>query len=162
MKKTAKTKAKRLNTRLRMFEPTKIVKRKPFKKKAKVPKGYDSGLEYELHQVELKGWDHHPDKVSYVSRHTYEPDFKRVVGDKTLLVEVKGRFRDSTEAGKYPFVRESLTDNEELIFIFQDSSKPMPFAKKRKDGTKYTHGDWASKNNFRFYCAKKGLPEEIV
>ena len=137
-------------------------RRKAFKKKKGTPKGYDSGLEYELHQGILKSWEHHTKKLSYVSRHTYEPDFLKHNKDSTLYVEVKGRFRDNAEAQKYPFVRESLSENEELIFIFEDSNKPMPFAKKRKDGTKYTHGDWAEKNNFRYYCKKKGLPKVIT
>ena len=137
-----------------------VKKRKVFKKKKGTPKGYDSGLEYELHTTALQGWDHHPVKVAYVQRHTYEPDFRKMYGDKEILIEVKGRFRDSTEAGKYPYVRETLTDNQELIFIFEDANKPMPFARKRKDGTKYSHGDWAEKNNFRYYCNKKGLPDD--
>ena len=137
-------------------------KRRAFKKKAKTPKGYDSGLEYELHKKELKEWSHHPERIPYVSHHTYEPDFKKVIDGNVILIEVKGRFRDNSEAAKYPAIREALAEDEELIFIFEDSDKPMPFAKKRKKcGTKYTHGEWAEKNNFRYYCAKKGLPEEI-
>lgn len=136
-------------------------RRKVFRKKKKTPKGYDSGLEYELHKTILSEWCHHPNKIPYVSRHTYEPDFKKVIGDKVLYVEVKGRFRDNAESRKYIDVREVLAEDEELIFIFQDADKPMPFAKKRKDGTKYTHKEWADKNNFRYYCAKKGLPKEI-
>jgi len=136
-------------------------KRRVFKKRKATPKGYDSGLEYDLHKGMLKAWSHHSHKISYVSRHKYEPDFVRTIGDKVLYVEVKGRFRDNAEAQKYPFIREGLKENEELIFIFQDAEKPMPFSKKRKDGTKYSHRQWAEKNNFRYYCCKLGLPEEI-
>lgn len=140
-----------------------VKRRRAFKKKAKTPKGYDSGLEYELHQGALKDWQHHTTKINYISRHKYEPDFIMNCAGKTIYLEVKGRFRDNAEAAKYNFVRESLLDGEEeLIFIFEDSNKPMPFAKKRKDGTKYTHGEWAEKNNFRYYCNKKGLPEDII
>lgn len=140
-----------------------VKRRKVFKKKKGTPKGYDSGLEYELHKGPLKDWGHHTTKLSYVSRHTYEPDFIRKGHDRILYIEVKGRFRDNAEAQKYPFIRETFEDNEELIFIFEDASKPMPFAKKRKKcGTKYSHGEWAEKNNFRYYCYKQGLPEEIV
>lgn len=138
------------------------MRRRTFKKKKATPKGYDSGLEHELHEGALSDCKHHTEKLHYVSRHTYQPDFTKEVAGKTLYIEVKGRFRDNAEASKYTFVRESLADSEELIFIFQDSKKPMPFSKKRKDGTKYTHGDWAEKNNFRYYCHKKGLPEDIV
>lgn len=139
-----------------------VKKRKAFKKKKGTPKGYDSGLEYELHKGYFKDWGHHTTKLPYVSRHTYEPDFIRRTGDDVLYIEVKGRFRDSAEAQKYPFIRETFSDNEELIFIFEDAKKPMPFAKKRKDGTKYSHGEWAKKNNFRYYCNKQGLPKEIT
>lgn len=136
-------------------------RRKTFRKKKGTPKGYDSGLEYELHQGVLSNTKHHPDRISYVSSHTYQPDFAVYKDSSILYIEVKGRFRDNAEASKYTYIRQSLADNEELIFIFEDANKPMPFAKKRKDGTKYTHGEWAEKNNFRYYCNKQGLPKEI-
>jgi hypothetical protein len=136
-------------------------RRKVFKKKKSTPKGYDSGLEYDLHQADLKEWDHHTKKIPYISSHHYEPDFSKDTGDITLLVEVKGRFRENREAGKYIAVRECLPTDHELIFIFQDSNKPMPFAKKRKDGTKFTHKEWAERNEFRYYCCKEGLPDVI-
>jgi hypothetical protein len=136
-------------------------RRKVFKKKKATPKGYDSGLEYELHTGSLSEWSHHADKIPYVSSHTYEPDFQRTVDGNTVLVEVKGRFRENREAGKYLAVRECLPEDSELIFIFQDAAKPMPFTKKRKDGTKFTHGEWAERNAFRFYCCKEGLPDVI-
>jgi len=163
---------------------TMSTKRKKTKKK--IPAGYDSYLEYELHKNELKGCTYHPEKrIQYVSKHSYEPDFvteiclekdckctksRRCGRTKGILVEVKGRFRERKEASKYLDIRESLSQEDqaagnksqaeqELIFLFQDSDKPMPFAQRRKDGTKQTHGEWASKNGFRFYCLKKGLPK---
>jgi len=136
---------------------------------------YDSRLEQELHKKELKGFEYHPkEKIYYEVPHSYEPDFKtalcmgsscrnskqRPCGScKELLIEVKGRFRERKEATKYIYVREALKENQELIFLFQDANKPMPFAKKRRDGTKQTHGEWAEKNGFRFFCLKKGLPK---
>lgn len=153
------------------------------KKKVKVPAGYDSKLEYDLHKNELKHCKYHPEeRIQYVTTHLYEPDFvteiclskdcsctksRRCGRSKTILVEVKGRFRERKEASKYIAVRESLSKEEaqdnsgkkELIFLFQDADKPMPHAQRRKDGTKQSHGEWAEKNNFRFYCLKKGLPE---
>lgn len=140
------------------------------KKKNKVPAGYDSKLEYDLHKNELKDLAYHPEeKIYYVTKHSYEPDFVAQIPvrkgqTKTVLIEVKGRFRERKEASKYVSIRESFTQEEagsqekELIFLFQDSSKPMPHAQRRKDGTKQTHGEWAEKNGFRFYCLKKGLP----
>lgn len=131
------------------------------KKKIKIPEGYDSRLEYDLHNNELKHLDYHPrEKIHYAVPSTYEPDFIYKSKGKTVLVEVKGRFRTSSEARKYRYVRESLKEKEEvLIFLFQDAKKPMPFASKRKDGTKQTHGEWADRHGFTYYCLKKGLPE---
>ena len=129
--------------------------------KKKIPKGYDSQFEYDLHEDILSGWSHHPAKVSYVSAHTYEPDFCKIIEGKVIYIEAKGRFRSRPEAAKYCFIRDSLSENEELIFIFYDASKPLVGAQKRKDGTKMSHGEWAEKNNFRYYCRKKGLPKEI-
>lgn len=150
------------------------------KKKKIMPKGYDSRLEYDLHKNELKNFSYHPEeKITYVTTSTYEPDFtteicmeqdckctqrRRCGRTKEILVEVKGRFRERKEASKYIHIRESLKAKQsiskketEIIFIFQDADKPMPFAGKRKDGTKQTHGEWAEKNGFKYACVKRGL-----
>ena len=126
------------------------MKKRYFKKRDKgLPKGYDSKLEYDLHQNELKGYEHHPDKLDYTVPHTYEPDFVSPVYPH-ILIEVKGRFRDNTEASKYKWIRECNPDKE-IIFIFEKPETPFPFAKKRKDGTKMTHAEWAIKNGFRYF-----------
>ena len=121
-----------------------------------VPKGYDSKWEYTLHQTLLKSWNHHTNKVSYVVEHKYEPDF---VKDK-ILIEAKGRFWDHAEYSKYIWIRKSLPDTMELIFLFQKPYAPMPGAKKRKDGTKRTHAEWAEANEFTWY-SEETLPEEF-
>mgnify|MGYP001424069247 FL=1 len=121
-----------------------------------VPKGYDSKWEYLLHQGVLKSWDHHTDKIPYVVQHNYEPDF---IKDK-VLIEAKGRFWDHAEYSKYIWIRKSLPDTMELVFLFQKPYSPMPGAKKRKDGTKRTHAEWAEANNFKWYT-EETLPEEF-
>jgi len=126
------------------------VKKRYFKKRDKgLPKGYDSKLEYDLHQNELKDYEHHPDKLHYTVSHTYEPDFVSN-SNPYLLIEVKGRFRDNTEASKYKWIRDCNPDYE-IVFVFEKPDTPFPFAKKRKDGTKMTHAEWAEKNNFRWF-----------
>lgn len=149
------------------------------KGKKKVPTGYDSTLEYDLHNNELKDWEYHPrEKVRYEVPSTYEADFRSEICSvegmgctkrgcsgkhQEILLEVKGRFRTREEASKYIHIREALRQQEketEIIFVFQDSNKPMPFVKRRKDGTKQTHGQWAEKNEFRYECFKKGLPNK--
>ena len=136
--------------------------RKPRKirpKEKDVPSGYDSNWEYKLHQTVLKNWEHHGDKVNYIVEHHYEPDFIKVIGDKEYLLEAKGRFWDYNEYNKYVWIRKSLEPNQELVFLFSSPSSPMPQAKRRKDGTKRSHEEWASDNGFRWFTVDT-LPEE--
>ena len=121
--------------------------------------GYDSIWEAVLHESILKDWEHHTDYVSYVIEHKYEPDFVKWFGKKKILIEAKGRFWDHAEYNKYVWIRKTLAPNTELVFIFADPNLPMPFAQKRKDGSKRSHGEWASKNNFKWYTSDT-LPEE--
>lgn len=139
-----------------------------------LPKGYDSKLEHRLHTTALRSCQHHPSKqdlIKYSVPHTYEYDFMVELDDKIYIIETKGRFRDSSEASKYKYVNEYLTQWDlfkespstdiELIFIFEKASTPFPFAKTRKDGTKQSHGEWASKNGFRWLCEKRGDLEGV-
>lgn len=127
------------------------MKKRYFKKRDKgLPKGYDSKLEVSLHENELQGYDHHPPKLYYTVEHSYEPDFIHS-DEPNIVIEVKGRFRDSAEASKYKWIRDCNPDIE-LVFIFERHQTPMPFAKVRKKcGTKMSHGEWATKNGFRHY-----------
>ena len=152
------------------------MKKRYFAKRPKnLPKGYDSKLEHRLHTTCLKGTQHHvpkEDRVPYFVEHTYEPDFIFTHYSKMYVIECKGRFRDSTESAKYKWIRDHLEDwkffqdsscNEiELVLLFEKSATPMPFAKTRKDGTKATHGEWATKNGFRWLCEKRGDLEDVV
>jgi|APSaa5957512535_1039671.scaffolds.fasta_scaffold02409_2 hypothetical protein len=110
-------------------------------------KDADSKWEGELKEGILNCCDFKPDKMAYSIPHHYHPDFK--IGD--ILIEAKGRFMDSAEARKYLYVRDYLPEGEELVFLFYNYKTPMPQAKKRKDGTKFTHGEWATKNKFRWF-----------
>ncbi len=114
---------------------------------------YDSKWEKHLHTGVLKKWEFHPEpKISYIISKTYEVDYMKVVAGKTYYLEAKGRFRDSREAAKYVWIRKTLDPKtEELIFIFYNPNKPMPNAKRRKDGTKHTHAEWADKHGFRWF-----------
>ena len=124
-----------------------------------VPKGYDSKWEHKLHTELLKSWEHHGEKVDYVVEHSYEPDFTKVIDGIEYLLEAKGRFWDYQEYNKYVWIRKSLKPNQELVFLFSNPYAPMPQAKRRKDGTKRSHAEWAEKNNFKWY-SEETLPEE--
>ena len=124
-----------------------------------LPKGSDSGWEYKLHSHVLAKWSHHSDKIEYVIEHKYEPDFTKVIDGVEYLLEAKGRFWDYNEYNKYIWVRKSLKANQELVFLFSSPSSPMPQAKRRKDGSKRSHAEWAEKNKFRWF-SEHTLPKE--
>ncbi len=136
------------------------MKRKPRKRRPiekGVPKGYDSKWEHDLHIEELKSWQHHSNKIEYVIEHKYEPDFIKTINRKEILLEAKGRFWDYAEYNKYVWIKKSLNKKQELVFLFSNPSAPMPGAKRRKDGTKRSHAEWAESNGFRWY-SRESLP----
>jgi hypothetical protein len=81
--------------------------------------------------------------------------------EKKILLEAKGRFWDSAEYSKYVWISQALPDDYELVFLFSDPNAPMPQANLRKDGTKRTHGEWASSKGFRWY-SEMSIPNEWV
>jgi|TARA_R110000803_G_scaffold202227_1_gene267275 hypothetical protein len=121
------------------------------KRKGKPPKGYDSWFEYDLHTGVLKDCAHHTEVLPYTQQKTYEPDFQLNSKHGIIFIEAKGRFRDSAEARKYVDVRESIDRNDELVFLFYEPKTPMPRARRRNDGTKFTMAEWADKNEFRYF-----------
>ena len=114
-----------------------------------------------LHESILKDWEHHTDYVSYVIEHKYEPDFVRKIGRKKILLESKGRFWDFAEYNKYVWVKKILPKNTELVFLFANQSAPMPGAKRRKDGTKRSHGEWATANGLRWF-SEDSIPDSWI
>jgi len=126
-----------------------------------VTNSYDSNWEYELHNGLLRFWKHHTQKVEYIIEHIYEPDFVKIIDSKIILLEAKGRFWDFAEYSKYIWINKALPTNTELVFLFANPSSPMPQAKRRKDGTKRSHGEWASANGFKWY-SEDSLPDNWV
>jgi len=124
-------------------------------------KGYDSTFEYELHTTILEGWKFHPDTVDYIVEHKYHPDFVKTIDGTLILLEAKGRFWDYAEFSKYIWIKKALPKNKELVFLFANPSAPMPQAKRRKDGTKRSHGEWATANGFRWY-SRESIPDDWI
>jgi len=138
-----------LKTESRVKSPRpKKIKKRP----RKPPKGYDSWLEWDLHEKPLKGCRFHTDKIKYTIESVYNPDFVFIDrGGMEILIESKGRFRDSKEAAKYIHIRRCLKDNQLLVFVFSERGTKMPHSRRRKDGTYYTMEEWAEKNNFEYF-----------
>lgn len=109
----------------------------------------DSLWEANLRDGPFIDYEYHTDRIPYTVEHMYEPDF--VVGD--VIIEAKGRFRETSEASKYVHVRTHLPEGKELIFLFYKADNPMPGARPRKSkgGTKFTHGEWGTKSGFKWF-----------
>ena len=124
-----------------------------------VPEGYASKREAALQKRLLDSWDLHTQEVPYIVEHKYNPDFVKVIDGKTILIEAKGRFWDYQEYNKYIWIKKALPKDYELVFLFASPSAPMPYARRRRDGTKFSHAEWAEKNKFKWY-SEKTFPEE--
>lgn len=108
----------------------------------------DSKWEGKLRDTIFKDLEWQGEKVEYNIPHKYTPDFVK----ENILIETKGRFRESGEARKYKHIRDVLEPTgRKLVFVFYNPTTPMPNAKKRKDGTKQTHAEWADRNGFEWY-----------
>jgi len=138
--------------------------RKKRKARPKELTKYHSNWEYKLHTGLLSKWQHHPTEeniIQYVVNHKYHPDFLAEHDGKIILLESKGRFWDYHEYNKYPWIKKALPKNMELVFLFAEPNSPMPQAKRRKDGTKRTHAEWAWSHNFRWF-SEESLPDSWV
>jgi len=112
--------------------------------------GYDSGTEKELAENELKSAIYHPDPIHYTipaSAHKYTPDFQ--VGN--ILVEVKGFLRAGQQNMYKHIARSCEEQGYEFVFLFPNPDKKMPGARKRKNGTWLTLGEWSCKVGITFY-----------
>lgn len=105
----------------------------------------------------LKNCKYEPGVVGYTWEANYLPDFIPI-NDEGILIEAKGRFRDRNEARKYIAVAKSNPDKK-LVFIFMNPKVPMPGARKRADGSRLSHAQWAEKHGFEWYTLRT-LPEE--
>lgn len=133
--------------------------RKRVKKKKKLPSGFDSFLEVRLNK-EMVNCDWKPPVIPYTTQAEYHPDAQFVTSTgETILIEIKGHFRTTQEATKYIWVRKALPDNHELVFVFDNPHTPMPRARRKKDGTRTTHAQWATKKHFTWYD-KSDFPSE--
>lgn len=119
---------------------------KRVKKKTKLPTGVDSKLELAL-KNEMRSCEWKPPSIKYKLPKTYNPD--AAFGD--ILIEIKGRFRTSDEARKYVYARDSLPPWRDIVFVFANPKLKMPNAKRRKNGTYNTHGEWAERHGFTYY-----------
>lgn len=122
---------------------------------------YDSKFEKLVHET-FNELEFHPEnRIPYITKHVYEPDFIFTKDNKTFYVETKGRFRDRKEAAKYVAVKESLLESEEVVFILMKKGVAMPNAQKRKNGTKQTMEEYLDKNGLRYFYVDNFNSEDL-
>tara|TARA_R100000742_G_C4245624_1_gene64618 strand:- start:78 stop:554 length:477 start_codon:yes stop_codon:yes gene_type:complete len=136
-------------------------RRIPRPKEKNLVVGYDSNWEYELHTGMFNQWAFHTEKIPYIVEHNYQPDFVKQIGDTTILLEAKGRFWDHSEYNKYVWIAKALPKDTELVFLFADPEAPMPQAKRRRDGTRRSHCEWASSKGFRWF-SEDSIPDDWI
>jgi len=111
--------------------------------RAKPTGKYRSRLEKRVADALTKKWQYEPEAFRYTMERTYTPDFVH----RNIWIEVKGFFR-AGDRKKYLSVQ-AYYPRKRIIFLFSDPNKPIT-RYKRKDGTRMTHGEWATKNGFEF------------
>lgn len=129
----------------------------------------DSNWEVDLGEGILKNYDFHNKNydLKYSIPKTYQPDFVKVHHSGTMIyVESKGFFVDRSEMRKYIFIKEALDNMRspeggpcKLVILFWDSNYKVPGSKPRKDGTRLSYGEWATKQGIEWYD-EDTFPEE--
>ena len=97
-------------------------------------------------------YQYEPDKMAYYVERHYIPDL--AVG--SMIVELKGYLRQDSQR-KMKSIKAQYPDLD-IRFVFQKASSTIQGAKKRKDGSKMTCGEWADRQGFVW--AEGTIPEE--
>lgn len=85
--------------------------------------------------------------LPYILNGEYHPDF--VLKDSGIIVEAKG-YLDRDSKRKMIAIRKQYPDLD-IRFLFMYADKKVP-------GTKQTHGEWATRNGYKW--AEGEIPEE--
>jgi len=116
--------------------------------KAKASSYYRSGLEGKVAKLLPRNmFKYEPFTIPYTTYRNYTPDF--VAGEfDEYIVEVKGFFRVG-DTQKYKAIRDSLPENQELIFMLADKNKKV------RKGAKMTMGQWCAKEKITGFDLKE-------
>jgi len=90
----------------------------------------------------LHGFLYEPFTVPYTIHRNYKPDFVHEVTG--TLVECKGFFRDG-DTKKYKSVRDSLPENQRLVFVLMHPNKKI------RKGATMTMAQWCDKEEIMWY-----------
>jgi hypothetical protein len=106
-------------------------------------------------KLEKRGvsYEYEPCNLPYTVERKYYPDLL-VNG---IYIELKGFFRQDAQR-KMKAVKAQHPDLD-IRFLFQRGNSPVHGAKKRKNGTKMTCGEWADRYDF-VWAEGEEIPEE--
>jgi len=90
----------------------------------------------------LKEFNYEPFTIPYTISRSYRPDFVDASG--LYLIECKGYFRDG-DTKKYTSIRDSLPEEQELIFVLMQPNKRI------RKGAKMTMAQWCDKEKILWY-----------
>ena len=122
---------------------------------------YRSGFEAKVHKHILPHCDYEPWRLDY------RPVAKQYICDfvdekRKIIWETKGYFRTRDEASKYfPIIEAAEKAGYRFIFLFQHPHNRMPGVRVRKDGTRQTMSEWATKNKLEWY-GYRNVPKELT
>jgi len=88
--------------------------------------------------------DYEPFHIPYVVHRKYTPDFVGDTVDHTLIIEAKGYFREG-DTLKYKSIRDSLSIEQELIFILYEPNKKV------RKGARLSMAQWCEKEGLRWF-----------
>ena len=97
-------------------------------------------------------YQYEPEKIPYYVERHYIPD----LAVDTMIVELKGYFRQDSQR-KMKAIKAQYPDKD-IRFVFQNAKATIQGAKKRKDGSKMTCGEWADRQGFVW--AEGTIPKE--
>ena len=103
-------------------------------------------------------WEYEPEKWSWnPPPKKYAVDFKVIrVDGSCFYVEYKGYFRTEDKV-KMIAIKKQYPERD-VRMVFTHPEKPVEGATMRKDGTKLSNAEWATKNGYLY--AEKVIPDE--
>ena len=103
-------------------------------------------------------WEYEPEKWLWnPPPKKYNVDFKVTRDDGSVLyIEYKGYFRTEDKVKMIAIKKQH--PERDVRMIFTHPEKPVEGATKRKDGTKLSNAEWATKNGYLY--AEKVIPDE--
>lgn len=108
----------------------------------KLKSKFEERIVEQLKDIDGIKWFYEPIQLEYYETKKYTPDLLIEVGDKAILIEMKGYFRAS-DRSKMKAIKTQYPDMD-IKMLFQNSSNRL------NKNSKMTYGDWCDKYNIEW------------